>query len=50
VGGFRHILPYVAHQGPALAAILVLTAVADGMSALQPWPLKILVDHALGGG
>jgi ATP-binding cassette subfamily B protein len=29
--------------------IVVLTAVASGAAALEPWPLKLLIDHALAG-
>jgi len=36
--------PYVFRQWRGLLAILVLTAFASGLAALQPWPLKILID------
>jgi ATP-binding cassette subfamily B protein/subfamily B ATP-binding cassette protein MsbA len=35
-------------QWPALALILLLTLIAAALTALMPWPLKILVDYALG--
>lgn len=31
-----------------LLLICVLTVVTSAVTALEPWPLKILVDHALG--
>jgi len=31
-----------------LAAILLLTIVSSAAAALQPWPMKLLVDYALG--
>ena len=45
---FRRLLPYVWQRRGSVALILVLTVIASLVSALQPWPLKILVDYALG--
>lgn len=39
---------YILRQWPSLVLILLLTAVSSAASALQPWPLKLLVDYALG--
>jgi ATP-binding cassette subfamily B protein/subfamily B ATP-binding cassette protein MsbA len=36
------------HRGP-LIAVAVLTLATAAMTALQPWPLKLLADNALGG-
>jgi ATP-binding cassette subfamily B protein/subfamily B ATP-binding cassette protein MsbA len=36
--------PYVLREWRGLSAILLLTAFASGLAALQPWPMKILVD------
>ena len=52
VGGILHssrrLLPFVTREWRALLAILGLTLAASTMVALQPWPLKILIDYALG--
>jgi ATP-binding cassette subfamily B protein len=45
---YRRLLPYVAAQWPALALIVLLTVAASLLTAFQPWPLKLLVDYALG--
>jgi ATP-binding cassette subfamily B protein len=48
--GYRYtrLMPYIRRQWRALAVILLLTLVAALVTALMPWPLKILVDYALG--
>ena len=48
--GYRYtrLMPYIRRQWRALAAILLLTLVSAAVTALMPWPLKILVDYALG--
>jgi len=43
------LLPFITRQWRALVAILALTLLASAAGALQPWPMKILVDHALRG-
>jgi ABC-type multidrug transport system fused ATPase/permease subunit len=40
---------YIVREWPIFTLILGLTAAASGLAALQPWPLKLLVDCALGG-
>ncbi len=47
--GFRRLLPYALRQWPILAAILGLTLLSSATAALQPWPMKLLVDFALVG-
>ena len=42
------LLPYAAPQWPQLAVIIALSIAVAATAALQPWPLKLLVDHALG--
>ena len=42
------ILRYALRQWPKLVLLLVLTACMAAVSALQPWPMKLLVDHAVG--
>ena len=46
---YRQPLRYAARQWRHLAVILVLTVAASGVAALEPWPLKLLIDHALAG-
>ena len=48
--GYRYtrLMPYIRRQWRALTAILLLTLVGAAVTALMPWPLKILVDYALG--
>jgi ATP-binding cassette subfamily B protein/subfamily B ATP-binding cassette protein MsbA len=43
----KRLLHYVAHQWRWLAGILVLTGASSAAAALQPWPMKLLVDYAL---
>jgi len=45
---YTRLMPYIRHQWPALAIILVLTVIAAAVTTLIPWPLKILVDYAIG--
>ncbi len=46
---YRKLIPYVLRQWPRLLLILGLTAVSSAGGALQPWPLKLLVDYGLSG-
>jgi hypothetical protein len=39
--------PYLRRQGSGLAAILLLNALSALVGAVQPWPLKILVDYGV---
>lgn len=43
------LLRYAAPQRKALVGMATLTLVSSGVSALQPWPMKVVVDHALAG-
>ena len=45
---YGHLLKYGWRQWPVLLWIFVLTATTSVAAALQPWPIKILVDYALG--
>jgi len=47
---YRRLLPYPLKHRWRLAVMLALSAVISLTAALQPWPLKILVDYALGSG
>jgi ATP-binding cassette subfamily B protein/subfamily B ATP-binding cassette protein MsbA len=42
------LFPYVLAQWRWLTAILALTVLSAGAAALQPWPMKLLVDYGLG--
>jgi len=48
--GYRYtrLMPYIRQQWRSLALIMLLTMIATAVGALMPWPLKILVDYALG--
>jgi ATP-binding cassette subfamily B protein/subfamily B ATP-binding cassette protein MsbA len=46
---YRKLIRYPLSQLPRLLVIAVLTVLTSLITALQPWPLKILVDYALGG-
>jgi ATP-binding cassette subfamily B protein/subfamily B ATP-binding cassette protein MsbA len=46
---YARLLSYPRRQWRAIGAILALTAALSGLAALQPWPLKILIDCALSG-
>jgi len=44
---YAKLLPYALRQWPILIAIGCLTGFASVVGALQPWPMKLLVDCAL---
>lgn len=45
---YRRLAGYAWRQWPRLGLIAALTLVAALTTALQPWPLKVLLDHGLG--
>jgi ABC-type multidrug transport system fused ATPase/permease subunit len=45
---YQRMLPYLQREWRGLVYIGLLTIVTAGVSALMPWPLKLLADHALG--
>ena len=45
---YRRLLDYVLRQRRWLLAIFLLTLASSAAAALQPWPMKLLVDYALG--
>ena len=45
---YKRLSRYLLRQWLTLVAILVLTAATSVVTILQPWPIKILVDYALG--
>lgn len=45
----RRLLTYALRQWRFLVAILLLTLLSSAAAALQPWPMKLLVDYALEG-
>lgn len=45
---YRRLIRYAWHEWPALALLVLFTAITSALAALQPWPLKMLFDWALG--
>src|SRR5262245_34416776 len=45
---FRKLVGYVLRQWPMLLVILACTLAFTATTALEPWPVKILIDYALG--
>ncbi len=45
---YRFIIPYILRQRRFLLLIVILTLFGAALATLQPWPLKILIDFALG--
>ncbi len=45
---YRRLLLLARSEWRAVAAVLAMAAVAAGLGALQPWPLKLLIDYGLG--
>jgi ATP-binding cassette subfamily B protein/subfamily B ATP-binding cassette protein MsbA len=45
---YHRMLPYIRCEWRRLSVISALTALTAGISVLMPWPLKLLVDYALG--
>src|SRR5512141_2407727 len=46
---YARILRHALRDWRALSAILAITLAYSALAALQPWPLKILIDSAIGG-
>src|ERR1051325_2887575 len=44
---YRRLLKYARPQRSFFVVIFIFTLVASGVAALQPWPMKLLVDHVL---
>ena len=50
-GGIRRfgkLLRYALREWRWILAIIILTAASSAMTAVSPWPMKLLVDYALG--
>ena len=47
---YRRFVRYPLRQWHMLLTIILLSVIASASAALQPWPLKMLADDALGGG
>ena len=45
---YRRLITYTLRQWRSLVVILLLTVASSAVTLLQPWPLKVLVDYALG--
>jgi hypothetical protein len=48
-GKYTRLITYPLRQWPALVGIVMLTLANSVIAILQPWPLKLVVDYALGG-
>ncbi len=46
---YWRLIPYMLRQWRWLVAIFFLTGLSSGLAALQPWPMKLLVDYGLSG-
>jgi ATP-binding cassette subfamily B protein/subfamily B ATP-binding cassette protein MsbA len=44
---YRRVLGLARSEWRAIAAVLVMATLAAGLGALQPWPLKLLIDYGL---
>lgn len=45
---FKFVFEYISQQRQGIAFIVLLTLCSSALAALTPWPMKILVDYALG--
>lgn len=45
---YRRLLRYPLRQWPTLLGIIGLSVLSSALVALEPWPMKLLVDYALG--
>jgi ATP-binding cassette subfamily B protein/subfamily B ATP-binding cassette protein MsbA len=45
---YQRLLAYAAPHRRVFAVIALLTLLSSALAALQPWPVKLLVDHVLG--
>ena len=48
LGGYRHLLRYATPYTGAWLGIVAATIASTALALLQPWPLKVLVDHVIG--
>jgi len=48
-GSYRILLPYAGSALPTLVLIAAVTLAGSIVAMLEPWPMKILVDHVLSG-
>lgn len=44
---YRRMLQYAGRQRLHFVLIFIVTVIASALSALQPWPMKLLADHVL---
>lgn len=44
---YSRLIPYALRQWHVLSAVVLFTLAASAAAALQPWPVKILVDYGL---
>jgi hypothetical protein len=43
-GHYRRVLAFAGSEWRTIAAVLAMAALAAALAALQPWPLKLLID------
>jgi ATP-binding cassette subfamily B protein/subfamily B ATP-binding cassette protein MsbA len=48
VRGYRRLCGYAAPYRRGWVTIVATTLLSTALSVLQPWPIKVLVDHVLG--
>jgi ATP-binding cassette subfamily B protein/subfamily B ATP-binding cassette protein MsbA len=46
-GHYRRVLALARTEWRAIAAVLAMSVLAAALAALQPWPLKLLIDYGL---
>jgi ATP-binding cassette subfamily B protein len=49
IRSFATLWPYFRQQRGRLLALIAMSGLFSVTTVLQPWPMKLLVDHALGG-
>ena len=49
LAGYRRLFAYAAPYRAGWAAIVAATLTTSALTLAQPWPLKFLIDHVLGG-
>src|SRR2546426_10145954 len=46
----RRLWPYVRHERPLIVLSLLALYAEIGLRLLEPWPLKVVLDHVVGAG
>jgi ABC-type multidrug transport system fused ATPase/permease subunit len=45
---YKRLLPYLHREWRAISVVAILTLLTAGVATLMPWPMKLMVDYALG--